>query len=467
MTMPGTPPVILSVDIGSSSLKAALIDFDGRLAAFSRSAYSMGALAADWEKALALTLKDLNAELPQCSIEGLCISGNGPTLVPVKRDGLALPPLYWFDEKHLTQLERAGPESAESARSESEKAASFFLPHAAWFKGHSNEYERVGNFFSSHEWLSFKLGADPFTALPHSLYETYYWDEEQCRLFGLDRKKFPAFVKMGTLVGKVSAQAARSYGPGLKQGIPIVAGAPDFITALLGTRTVMDGDVCDRAGSSEGINLCASQRPSLNGGLRVLPHAMEGLWNIGLVIPLSGRLFESYRSATGQEKRPYGEHLAELIPKPYVPASWPPNPQTQVPNSPLDLGRSVLCEIAFAVRAAIGTLGAFGFPVRRMRVSGGQGKNPLWNQLKADITGLTLQIPEINDAELTGNVMLCAVALSLNTESNFENALIKAMDKMIRFRDLYKPNPETASFWEESFKFYLEKTGNKSLQGKI
>ena len=451
------PAVILSADIGTSSLKAAYIDLDGRLMSFCRVAYKVGSPAAAWEHAFGKALESLYAQASDCEIETVCVSGNGPTLVPVSMEGEALPPLYWYDGRIVHPREG--------------KTLSFFLPHAAWFKDNfPAEYKKTRFFISSHEWLAYRLGAEAFTVLP-PLYEPYYWDDEQCRLFGLDREKFPPFVKMGSVMGKVSAaikgqlaDTARRFG--LKSGTPIIAGGPDFITALIGTGTMKNGDVCDRAGSSEGINVCAEERPKNQAaegkGLRVLPHAKEGLWNIGAVIPSSGALFESYRTSTGREDRAYEELLAELIP-PVNDVRFFAKASVDSSADHIESGRAVLCAIGFAVRNAIETLESSGFPVKLMRVSGGQGKNPLWNQLKADITGVSLMIPEISDGELAGNAVLAASALENNSalegpsgaaEVDFVHALERTIDRMIRFREVYEPRDETKSFWEEHYRLY-------------
>ena len=448
--------IVLTADIGTSSLKAAFIDFDGRLLAFSRAAYDVpdagGVIGADaWERAFALALENLYALAPDTGIDGICISGNGPTLVPLEADGESLPPLYWHDCKTL-------PLSTDANLSSS--ALSFFLPRAAWLKKNARpEYEKTSLFLSSHEWLAYRLGAGAFTVLPQPAYEPYYWDDEQFRLFGLDSEKFPPFKKSGSVMGYVSAKAASFFGSRcgsrIKSGTPIIAGGPDYIAALIGTLTLRPGEVCDRAGSSEGINVCADLRPTENvcqaenirhvenengraangDGIRVLPHAKEGLWNVSALIPSSGRLFEDYRRDTGQEGRPYEELLAELIPSPFpvLHPSFPtPHSPLPTPHSPLDQGRKVLCAIGFAVRSALDTLKDAGFPIKEMRLSGGQSKNPRWNQLKADISGVSLMIPEISDAELAGNAVLAAAAL---TNADME----EEAKRMIRFREVYKP----------------------------
>jgi len=501
--------MILSVDIGTSSIKAALIDFDGALLAFSRAAYERNCAqsAEVWERAFVFALKELVSQAPGCTARAICISGNGPTLVPVMRNGEALPPLYWNDSR--TSFPGGSQGREENSLPE---PPSFFLPHAAWLKENSpGVYKSVDLFFSSHEWLSHRLGAETYTALPRAAYEPYYWDEEQCCIFGIEKKLFPPFVKTGSIVGQVSAEAASFFGAAglLKAGTPIIAGAPDFISALIGTAVSESGDVCDRAGSSEGINVCAAAppgnsliRPGLRPGLRpvlqpvnsavprpvkqpvlnpdllpallpdphpalrTLPHALEGLWNISALIPRSGRLFDLYKSSCGRENQSYTGLLEELIPpgsdvdifrdvdifplsggdSAFSGASLAVSGSGVVSASPLELGRSVLCSIGFAVRDAIAGLEQEGLHVKEMRVSGGQGKNMLWNQLKADITGVSLLIPEITDGELTGNAVIAAAAF----DSGFnEAALKKAMKRMIRYPGICVPR--NSGFWNDRY----------------
>ena len=55
---------MLSVDIGTSSLKAALIDTEGSLRAFSRISYKSGsqpAISSDWEEAFIIAMEKLYA----------------------------------------------------------------------------------------------------------------------------------------------------------------------------------------------------------------------------------------------------------------------------------------------------------------------------------------------------------------------------------------------------------------------
>ncbi|MDR2417748.1 MAG: FGGY-family carbohydrate kinase [Treponema sp.] len=414
---------ILCADIGTSSLKAALIDLDGRNVAFAREVYphrANGTLARDWEDALCLCLCTIRRTLKaRVAIAAVCISGNGPTLVPFTFTDQVLPPLHWYDGKVI-------PLSP---------MKSLFLPHVAWFQTERlSDYERVRYFFSSQEWFSFRLGANPVSVLPSTAYRPYYWDEAQCRDIGFHIEKFPPFVNMGSVIGRVSIEAGYRFN--VPAGIPIIAGGSDFIMALIGVGAISQGLVCNRAGTSEGINLCSAV-PIQARELRILPHVVDGLWNIGGLIPESGSLFDQYRDQTGQSKRDYNELLGELIPSSVSDITHTP--------STITLGRSTLETIGFKVRAVLDQFRQHGLLLTEMRVSGGQSKNSRWNQLKANITDCTLLIPEVNDGELAGNAILAALALEE------VSSLSQAVERMIRVKQRFVPNPCVQSLYSERY----------------
>jgi xylulokinase len=453
-------PIFLCADIGTSSLKAAFIDVDGRERAFVRVPYAgkspggpeLGeAASGDWEAALSLAVGTLFSQTPDCKPGAICISGNGPTLVPVTYEDKELPPLYWHH----------GGSGGTGSKS-------LFLPHVVRFREEGpGEYEKTRYLFSSQEWLSYRLGAEAVSVLPSAAYEPYYWDPSQCAAAGLDWGKFPPFVNLGSPVGRLSSEAARRLN--LSPGIPIIAGGPDFIMALIGVGAIRPGIVCDRAGTSEGINVC-SPLPPAAGELRVLPHIREGLWNVSALLPVSGRHFEWFRTLTGQENQDYEAILEEIIPNAadsgaaspgsafFFPHIAPPGGKgpggafiaAQGLPGRAELGRGVVEAIGFMTREALETLARRGFRVTEMRLSGGQGKNARWNQLKADISGVSLLVPEVRDAELAGNAILAALALGEAAD------LDEGVRRMIHIKERYTPEPGALAAYEEKFRAYGE-----------
>jgi xylulokinase len=445
-------PVVLCADIGTSSIKLSLIDFDGKQRCFVRESFPFDKVsggtvsASDWKEAFRKGIISLKKHCPDTELRAITISGNGPTLVPVTKSGESLLPLYWHDERLYTPPHVP------------QKPASLFLPHAAWLKHHDkNQYDDVKIFLSTQEWLSCELGAEPVTVLPSPLYAPFYWDDAQCEMFGLDTSNFAPFTELGAGIGNVSAKASSFFD--LPEGTPIVAGGADYIMALIGTGTIHKGMVCDRAGSSEGINVCTNS-PIRVSELRTLPHIKNGLWNVNAMIPKSGSLFEWYRDMTGQTDRSYQDMMQEIIGNQgfdcsssgtdffssvnnaYIPLSLKDD------SSKTQLGRAIVESLGFMVLDSLQALQSYGFSVTEMRVSGGQAKNPLWNQLKANITGCTLHIPEIIDAELAGNA--CLALVHLGEASNID----EACQRIVRIKETFTPDPLCHKHYLKQFASY-------------
>ena len=157
------------------------------------------------------------------------------------------------------------------------------------------------------------------------------------------------------------------------------------------------------------------------------------------MIPSSGALFETYLMETGRGTRDYESILAELIPRPGEKLDL------NAGNESLDWGRGTLLTMGFQVRSVLETLGGLGLPVREMRLSGGQAKNRRWNQLKADITGVTLFAPKIRDGELAGDAVIAASCLG-------GRGIYETTRDMIRMAEAFVPNPRLTQFYGEKYR---------------
>jgi xylulokinase len=452
-TLQNHQKLILAVDIGTTAMKGGLISPEGELIAYHRVTY--------WEK----TRQDYHAWDPKVWVEALreivasvggyqrisavAVSGHGPTVIPVDAEGRVLfYALLWMDKRALRQ----------------EGTKSFFLPKIAWFLQNQPElYQRTKWFLSCSEYLNFFLTGEALTVTPSKEFIPYIWHGADWRAYGLDYHKLPPFVTMGEKVGCVSAQA--STFTGIPSGVPVVAAGSDFLVALVGAGAVEPGRTCDRAGTSEGINHCCS-RPASDPRLRTLPHAIAGLYNISGILSSTGRLFEWLRRITGQSESSYREILQGIEnlsldrSRPYFFPSFERNGDFEFARGGFlelhpdhtreDMGRAVIESIAFGIRRVLEALADNGCAVEEMRVTGGQARNVIWNQLKADITGKRILVPEIEDAELLGGA-----ACALVGQGEFTD-LRSASAELVKVRAVFNPRAERVTVYDELYAAYRE-----------
>ena len=468
---------ILCADIGTSSLKAAFITEDGTVLKFIRLLFPQPVHAVDWVQTFFAAWRSLPADY---AIEAICISGNGPSLVAVPQNrrapeasinsagrvpkihingdrhlfAVSLPPddvmngiidaikndtLFLWNEPAPQGLTVSGPQCytvpalQEGTASIPPAGASLFLPRIAAFRAkYPDVFDSAAQLFSGPEYVSYLLTGAAVTSLPDPRYEAAYWSKEELFRFSealhIDTERLagllPPFTAAGTVIGRFC-------------GIPVVAGVPDFIAALIGTGTLTAGTACDRAGSSEGINVCISQ-PHRAEKTLLLPSVMPDLWNLSSVIPSSGAAFSDFLITHGLRGNDYIAAIERIAAEPFVVSrAYPATFEGQ--------GRAFVEELAFRIRYGCDLLEqASGFhPVYTL--SGGQAHNAIWCQMKADITGRTFALPAFADGELIGDAALALYGLGRGDN------LAAIAQRLIRIKRYYEPEPAAAHQYTEKY----------------
>ncbi len=385
---------VLAVDIGTSSLKAAFVSEKGKVCSFSRRPFLLcntEHASKEWLPAFQNALQDLFSKSPEIRPSGICVSGNGPTLVAQSGE------TFLWNEK-VVQL----------------KSSSLFVPRLLAFKDKFPDvWKKTELVFSGPEYFLWLLTGEPCTILPEKRFESAYWNKQFLLESGFSNdeiNKLPSFAEPSHKLAGLSRKASSFLGAeefGIKEGLPVFCGAPDFISALVGTATVKPGILCDRAGSSEGINFCTSV-PLEAEKIRTLPSIVPELWNASVLLPDSGSKFDSFKLKIERElgrQIEYSVLVQEII-------------GSDGTNASLDQGKYLMIQTALNLKDALGILKdaaakkGIAFP-DEMRVAGGQAKSALWNQMKADITGMKISVPSCPDAELLGDAAFAFTALKV------------------------------------------------------
>ena len=338
--------------------------------------------------------------------QGLTVSGQQGSTVPVLQEGTA---------------------------SISPTGASLFLPRIAAFRAkYPDVFDSAAQLFSGPEYVSYLLTGAAITSLPDPRYEAAYWSKEELFRFSealhIDTERLagllPPFAAAGTVIGHFC-------------GIPVIAGVPDFIAALIGTGTLTAGTACDRAGSSEGLNVCISQ-PRRAEKTLLLPSVMPDLWNLSSVIPSSGAAFSDFLIAHGLRGNDYIAAMERIAAEPFAASG-------AYPATFAGQGRAFVEALAFRIRHGCDLLEeASGFhPVYTL--SGGQAHNAIWCQMKADMTGRNFALPAFADGELIGDAALALYGLGRG------DSLASIAQRLIRIKRYYEPEQAAAQRYTEKY----------------
>lgn len=437
-------PYIFSLDIGTSSLKGALINQEGVCIKKSQRFYIAEDLSlirtSVWHKAFRDVIKELSAYLSQDQIEAIIISSHAPSLIPLdKKDNVIEPPLHHFYPK-----------------GESFNTSSFYLSTLNFYKKNfPDNYEECSTFLTVSEYFVFLLTGEKVTASPLYTYNDYFWEKDELVSFGLDINKMAPFFYTGQTIGKTLGKE------GEPKGIDVILGGIDYLSSLIGAGAFEEGFITDRAGSSEGLNLCQLEMQE-NDYFYSLPQLPEGFYNSGVVLRGTGLVLDRIRYG-GRSVLSYREslervlsadpfyHLYYMTPSPYF---WDFNYDAGFFIGSLkeasfsNLARAKLEAILFSMKGLLEEWKKSSFKQREaIRVVGGQSKSSLWNQFKADIIERPLEVPVVLEADLLGNAIIAFVAKGFYKS-------FKEASPMIKIAQVIEPDSTRRALYREKYEFF-------------
>ena len=436
----------LCADIGTTSLKAALVSDKGQVLSFSKIEFTStdkSKIALEWFEALKESISALkknqieslsenenlvDSKTGTLNIDAICISGNGPTIV--SEDGTTL---LWnapVDSSLIPDIKKILPPEL------SEKFShSLFLPRILAFKNlYKKQFEKQ-KIFSGPEYLIWSLSNSQITILPEDRYEAAYWNDQVLTAIGgstansssPEKNESTAincspsmgpFVKPGFNCGTITKEIASQLK--ISSSAKVIAGGPDFTVALIGTNTLQQGKLCNRAGSSEGLNWCTA-KPVFASGIRTLPSVIPGLWNASILSHNSGDRIADSKQAYEKENN------VEISFSQYIKLCLEEKDKN---------GAQILQELSDFFKDGISKLRTLSkennIPLREtVMVTGGQAKNPLWLKHKAECSQINLATCEIPDSELIGDAVLASYGLGLY------DSIQEAAEKMVKIKNVF------------------------------
>lgn len=463
---------ILTFDIGSTTVKGGLFSSGGKLLK-SRSVnvvmhgtYSSVFQEIEplvWVNAVEEISKSLVSSAGSSawkSVEAVVVSGNGPTLTIVDRFGNPLmPAMTWLDRRASVESEYIKEKTGTRID------PSFYLPKILWFQKHRPRiYEKTDYFFSPAEYINYLLTGEPYMVIPGEGLENLIWTDTLIDKLDLEKNKFPPTVNIGDRVGATLAAAEKTFG--IPRGTPVFAGGPDFAMAILGSGAVNPGSGCDRAGTSEGINICSSS-PVHDSRLMCYRHVVSPYWNVTGIISTTGKAVEWFQreflpEMSFEELHSYAAEAVrgsgKLIFLPYLAGERAPLWDRHVRGTFLGLSlhhgrketaRAVLESAGYAIRDVLETMEAAGVCTGELRIAGSIGEVEVWNQIKADITGKRVLVPEVSLSELTGG--LCTALYGLGRFGSLK----EASERIVSIKKVFEPG-NSRSIYDDLFELYRE-----------
>lgn len=251
---------VIGLDSSTQSVKAVAWTADGTPRAEGRAPHRISTPhplkaeqnAEDWWSAACDALSSLLRQIDSHRVDGVAISNQRETMVLLGVDRKPLSPAtLWLDRRAQDIVQPFADEfGSERLHAISGKPIDVIpcVYRLRYYRQHEPELlDRAAQILSVHDFLTQKLtgeaaaswtSADPFGILD---IEAKQWSREILDHLDIPLSKLPPLHRPGTLIGRVTADAAAATG--LAAGVPVYAGGGDGHCAGLGVNVIEPGVV--------------------------------------------------------------------------------------------------------------------------------------------------------------------------------------------------------------------------------
>ena len=433
--------MFVGVDIGTQSLKAVVLDSHMQLLGEAATSYQPsfprpGWSEQDptlWETALAQTIGQAlnNAEARPGDVRSLGIGGQLDGCLAIDNQGKPLYPcLIWMDRRAEAEIVDL---PAQDIREKTGIVldASHMAAKIRWLKANVAGTKKDCIFHQPTSYLVYRLTGNHImdrglasTSMLYSL-STQAFDPWLLELFAIERSELPAVAAAEDCAGTLNA--AGSELTGLNIGTRVAVGTGDDFSTPLGAGVVEPGRLVCVLGTAEVVG-AVHPKPIIDENALVETHAFPGggffIENPGW---LSGGALTWLKRVLALGGFKELDLLAEVVPPGADGLTFLPGLSgTMAPEwvasargcfyglTPAHgrehMARAVLEGTAFAMRDVAERLSAMGVDLWSIVVLGGGASSRVWARIRADLTGLPVEIPAKTDTAPVGSALLAAVA---------------------------------------------------------
>jgi sugar (pentulose or hexulose) kinase len=487
---------LLSIDVGTQSVRVLLFDPRGKLIAKSRVAYepyysdapglaeqrpqlyweSIGqACQALWQK----------PEVKKDSLAAVALTTQRASMVNVDAKGEPLrPAIIWLDQRRTEGLPPLGGvwgtlfavagASETVGYLQAEAEANWIRTHQPeiWKKTHKFlflsgylTYQLTGRFVDSK---GCQVGYIPFD------YKSQDWENKRgwkWQAIPIDPKVLPGLITQGQALGEISAKASEATG--IPAGLPVIAAAADKACEVLGSGALEPHVACLSYGTTATINTTHDKYIEVIPLIPPYPAAVPMLYNFEIQIFRGYWMVSWFKQEFGlreeriaAEKGVEPEVLFDDLVKSVPPGSqglvlqpyWSPglrSPGPEARGAIIGFGdvhtrahiyRAMLEGLAYALREGRDrTEKRSGVKVTDLRVAGGGSQSDAAMQLTADIFGLPTARPHVYEASGLGAAIDAAVGIKIHPDFK------AAVAEMTHLGDVFEPNTETRQIYDRLY----------------
>lgn len=485
---------ILGVDLGTTAIKAAVFDENGRERASKTVEYTlltpepgMAELEAStyvetFRTAVSGAVK--NAEIEPDEIVSVGMSAQGETTICLDENNEPLrPAIVWLDVRAAEEaayIEQViGRKNIQKHTGQPGMDAVWPAAKILWLKRHEPDtYNKTAKYVQLKAYFSY-LMTGKMVCEDSILCTTMYWDirtrkywPEMLDLLGIIEQQLPEIYEQGENIGNITPEGAKMFG--LSTKTTLNAGALDQACGALGVGNVRPGIFSDCTGSNL-ATVTIVDKLTLDPAMQMpcFASAIPGKYMLH-AFSSGGMILKWYRDnfcrLEMMQESEGGENAfeaicreASLIPPgndglimiPHLQGSGPPDADNYakgvyfgitLAHKKAHFARAIMESIAVILRRMMQAMEELGVSFEQIIALGGGSKSIYWCQMKADATGIPVTVSDVNEsASCLGAAILAGVA------SGIWESCEEAVDGIISGGTVYTPHEELKAAYDELF----------------
>jgi xylulokinase len=481
--------VILGIDLGTSSVKALLLDTgygEAGAAARAHDVTIAGPLGAEqdpeeWWRLTVEILRELRTKYPKAfaEIAAIGFSGQMHGLVTVDSRGRTpRPAMVWLDQRSRSQTQAINALVRDHNWIENIQnriAVGFALPSLRWLKESEPEvFSKIQCWMLPKDYLRLKMTGSAATDFSDAsatgafAIDSKKWAWPLIDALDLPRGIFLPCSGSSAAAGCVSGQCAGETG--LKAGIPVVFGAGDQMAQSIGNGAVREGPVIANIGTGGQVAACSGKDvfdPKLR--THTFCHAIDGAYTVfgatlcgGMSLKwLKNNIlkidnYQELDAAAGSVEAGSGG----VVFLPYLSGERTPHmdPDAKGMFFGLRLGhdhrfmaRAVMEGVTFSLKNSLDILTGLGVSCKRIIASGGGAQSALWLQMQADIFEKEIQVLRVKEQACLGACILAGLGTGLFKDVQ------SACDQFTRFDPvIFTPDAKTSGVYRGRYDVFQE-----------
>jgi len=341
-----------------------------------------------------------------------------------------------------------------------------------WLRENEDDvFRRVGKYLLLKDYIIYRLTGKLFGE--RTIYNfSYYFDvlnkkywEEILDFVGVKTEQLPELIEPGSSAGRVIKRVSSELG--LQESVTVNAGALDHFSGMVGSGNVQEGLVSETTGTVLAVATMI-HNPKVSDEY-MIPRHYGVLKDTYILMPVceSGGISLEWFKNNFYEDESFEDMNREIagsiheandvIFLPYLTGTNSPEYEINatgvfyglnITHTKADLARAIMEGVAYLLKKNIIFLKNMDVKTSDLISIGGGSKSDVWNQIKADITGKKIMVPEYEEPISLGTAILAAV------EKGYFKSIEEAVKKKVKMKRVY--TPDVKEYYREGYKRFTD-----------